>query len=71
MGLDNRNSGLSHSRDFMSKRVSPRTGWPAVILRLALAQVALGIREQDYCSENREQTGPGNVFSANYPVVLF
>lgn len=39
----------------MRKRVSPRTGWPAVILRLALAQTALGIREQDYCNENREQ----------------
>lgn len=40
----------------MSERVSPRTGWLTVILRLALAQVALGIREQDYCPENCEQT---------------
>lgn len=34
-----------------------------MILRLALAQVALGIREQDYCPENCEQTLVLGMFS--------
>lgn len=59
--LNSRSSGLRAPS--LTYRVSPGGGWPAVILRLAVAQAALGISEQYYCNENRQQALVLGMFS--------